>query len=235
MTTVSDIGYRAMRLIGAIGVGETMTTDESADMLESLQAMMDSWNTERLFVYYIKEDTLTLTGGDAEYTMGPSGDINTTRPVRIDNSCFVRFNSIDFPLQLIEVQAWNSIPAKDTASNIPMYLYVVMEYPLIKLKVYTEPTSASAVLHISSWKPLQAFAALTDDLALPPGYLDAITYSLAERIAPEYGKELPVTVARTAARCRANIKRVNAPMRNLRLEVGYMNGTRWSDNIYNGA
>lgn len=234
-TTVIEMGTRAMRLIGALGVGETPDDQEAADMLMSLQGMIDSWNTERLFVYYILEETLTLSASAQNYTMGPSGDLNTTRPVKIDDSCYIKFQDIAFPLQIIEVQSWNEIPAKATTSNIPMYLYVMMGHPLVTLKFYPYPSSASAVAHISSLKQLQAFTALTDTLALPPGYQDAITYSLAERIAPEYGKTIPADVARVATKARANIKRINAPMRVMRSEVGYMNRSRYSDNIYNGG
>ena len=42
-------------------------------------------------------------------------------------------------------------------------------------------------------------SALTDALALPGEYEDAITYSLAERLAPEDGLEPSMTVVRIAA------------------------------------
>lgn len=234
-STALQMITRSMRLAGSIGVGETPTDQEAADGLEAMQVMIDSWNTERLFAYYIVEEELTLSASAQAYTMGPSGDLNTTRPTHIDNSCFIRFQSIDFPLQVIEVQSWNDIPAKQTASNIPMYLYVIMGYPLVTLNFYTYPTSAGAVAHIMSWKQLQAFTSLTDALSMPPGSARAITYSLVEEwAAPEFGLTVPPTVARIATKARADLKRINSPMRVLRSDIGYMNRMRQVGNIYQG-
>lgn len=233
-TTALTMITRAMRLMGAIGVGETPTDDESADGLKALQTMLDSWNTERLFSYYMVEETLTLSASAQSYTIGSGGDLNTTRPTHIDNSCFIRYNNIDFPLEIIEVQSWDFIPAKATQSNIPQYMYVEYGYPLITVSFWTYPTSAGAVAHIRSWKQLQSFTALTTVLSLPPGNERAITYSLAEEWAPEFGKTVPPEVAKIAVKARANLKRINSPMRVMRTEVGYMNRMRVWGNIYQG-
>ncbi len=233
-SSVIQMIARAMRLAGAIGVGETPSDQEAADGLEALQHMIDSWNTERLFAYCIIDESLTLNGSQQDYTIGPSGDLNTTRPVRIDNSSYIQFQGISFPLQIVEVQAWDSIPAKSTQSNIPWVMYVKYGYPLITVRFYTYPTSAGAVAHITSWQQLQAFTSLTDELSMPPGTARAIVYSLAEEFGgPEFGLTISPDVHRIATKARANLKRVNAPMRVARLEVGYMNRMRGA-NIYQG-
>ena len=224
---------RAMRLAGVIGKGEALDDDEEQDGLAALQGMIDSWNTERLYVYQILQETLTLVAAQQTYTMGSGGDLNTTRPVRIDDSCFTRFNSVDFPLRLIDNQAWNAIPYKTVQSNVPMWLYADMQNPLVRLNLYPVPSAAGSA-YIQSWKQLQAFTALTDVLVLPPGYKRAIEYSLAEEYGPEFGVEIPQIVQKIAVKARSNIKRINAPQNVMRSEVGYMNRSRFADNIYQG-
>lgn len=233
--TVIQIITRSMRLAGVIGKGETPDDDEAQDGLIAFQDMIESWNIERLNIPYMVEETLTLSASQQTYTMGPSGDLNTTRPTRIDDSCFIRFASIDFGLTLIDQQAWNAIPAKTVQSNVPQYLFPDMQYPLVYLNFYEYPTTSGAVAHIMSWKQLQAVTTLTEALTLAPGYNRAITYNLAlEYAGPEFGVTVPEDVKRIATKSLANIKRINSPQNVMRSEVGYMNRMRFSDNIYRG-
>ena len=59
MTTATQIITRAMRLARVIGKGETPDADESADGLQALNTMLDSWQIKRLFVYQIREESFT--------------------------------------------------------------------------------------------------------------------------------------------------------------------------------
>jgi hypothetical protein len=232
-TTALSMITRAMRLAGVIGKGETLDDDEAQDGLEALQGMIDSWNIERLYVYYIVQEALTLVANQQTYTMGSGGDLSTTRPTQIDDSCFTRFNGTDFPLRLIDKQAFDAIPVKTVTSNVPMWLFADMQYPLVSLNLYPVPNAAGTA-YIQSWRQLQAFTALTDVLALPPGYKRAIEYSLAEEYGPEFGVEIPKKVQQIATKARANLKRLNSPKNVMRSEIGYMNRSRFADNIYQG-
>ena len=235
MATAISLITRSMRLAGVIGKGETPDDDEAADGLTALNSMMDSFSTERLQVYYIVEETLTLVAADAQYTMGSGGDLSTTRPTRIEDACFIRYNSIDTPLQLLDFQGFASIVDKTTQSNIPQYLFADMRNPLVYLNFWPTPSSASAVAHIFSWKQLQQFSALTDALALPPGYEEMIAFNLAVRWAgPEFGQKVPDEVKALAVMSKANIERINAPSPIMRSEAGVLT-RRWPANsIYQG-
>lgn len=235
MATAISMITRAMRLSRAIGVGETPTDDEAADGLVALNSMLESFSIERLNVYYIVEETLTMVASQQTYTMGSGGDLNTTRPTRIEDACFIRYATIDTPLMLVNFEAWAAIPSKTVSSNIPNLLFVDMQNPLVRLNFYPMPTSASAVAHIFSWKQLQQFSALTDVLALPPGYERLITYNLStEWASPEFGQPVSPDVMRIAVQSKANIKRINAPAPVMRTELGYMTRQWPAYNIYTG-
>jgi len=235
MATAQNLVVRAMRLAGVIGKGETPDSDESTDGLTALNAMLDSWSIERLFVYQIVEEVLTLTPAQATYTMGVGGDLNTTRPTRIEDQCFTRYGSdIDVPLRVIDSQAYQGIVAKTIQSNVPTYLFPDMRNPLVYLNFYPVPSAAYGV-HIFSWKQLQQFAALTTALALPPGHERAIAYSLAEEFGAEFGVQVHPQVSMIAQKSRANLKRMNAPSPIMQTEVAYMNARSVSSgNIYTG-
>ena len=235
MATALAIITRAMRLAGVIGKGEALDSDESTDGLAALNTMLDSWSIEKLFVYQIVDETLTMVANQQTYTMGSGGDLNTTRPTRIQDSCFIRYATIDIPLQLVDELAWANITVKGVTSILPMYLFADMQYPLVNLNFYPKPSSTSAVAHIKSWKQLQQFTALTTDLALPPGYQRAIEYSLASEFGPEFGASIPDAVVAIAQKARGNIKRLNSQPPVMMSEAGYMTrqrGNNW--NVYTG-
>lgn len=220
MATAADIIKRSLRLIGAIAAGETPSATEQADGLEALNAMLDSWRTESLAVYALRDETLTLTGA-ATYTIGPSGSLNTTRPVSIE-SAYQRVGDIDYPLRIASAIAWAGISDKSTTSSIADWLFYLPAVPLGTLYLY--PIPDSGVLHLVTWTPLTALAA-ADTVSLPPGYQDALTYNLAVHHAPEYGRPVPVEVAALALAKKANIQRVNfrAPI----MDVGTGTGRRY--------
>src|SRR3989304_3628268 len=98
MTTALQIMTRSMRLAGVIGKGESLDADESADGLAALNSMLESWQTDRLFVYQIREDKFTLLTGFFGYTVGTGGDFNIPRPVKLEDTCFILKDNVQYPV-----------------------------------------------------------------------------------------------------------------------------------------
>jgi hypothetical protein len=217
MATAATIIRRSLRLLGAIAASETPSAAEQADALEALNAMLDSWRASSLAAYALRDETLTLTGA-ASYTIGPAGNLNTTRPVRID-AAYQRVGDIDYPLRLASAVAWAGLADKSTAGDVADWLYYETSHPLGRLYLYPRPSTG--VLHLMTWVPLTAFAA-ADEVALPPGYQDALTYSLAVRLAPEYGRPVTAEVAAVARDAMSKVERTNfrPPLMASGLEVG---------------
>jgi hypothetical protein len=204
MATAAAIIKRALRLIGAIAAGETPGASEQADGLETLNAMLDSWRTSSLAAYAMRDETLTLTGA-ASYTIGPAGNLNTVRPVRIE-AAYQRVDDTDYPVRLASATAWAGLAAKSVTSDVAEWLYYEPSYPLGKL--YLFPKATTGALHLVTMVPLTAFAA-SDEVALPPGYQDALTYHLAVRLALEYSRPVTAELAALARDAADKIQRVN--------------------------
>lgn len=222
MPTALDIITRAMKICGALGQNETPTTSEADDGLTTLNDMIDSWNTDRTYIYTVTQSTIPAVSGQAAYTIGTGGDFNITRPVKIDN-VFTRINSVDFPCQEINDQDYESIAFKANA-GVPEYFYYDAGFPLGTLYLYTVPTQGD--IYISTLEQLTQFTNLATNLTFPPGYNRALIYNLAMELAPEYplaGGMEPAAV-KAAAESLANVRNRNLPWPVMKTEVGALVG-----------
>lgn len=223
MATAQTLIDRACRLVGAVASGESASTDETADFLIALNAMLESWNLDRLAIYALVDVTKVLTSSDAAYSIGSGGDINTTRPVEI-HAASVTVSGVDLPLMVISKDSWDAIGVR-SVTGVPDRLYYEPAYPLGVVNLYPVPDS-TYTLTLAVRSPLTSFATAATSVSLPPGYERALAYNLAIEIAPELGRQVPAEVARIAVQSLAAIKRLNRP--DLTLQVECATGKAYS-------
>ncbi len=206
MATSLDLIKRSLRLRGVYGSGESIPSDEATDAQIAMNAMLEDWRNEKLMAYAMRDEVLTMVNGQGTYTLGPTGDLGTTRPVKIDNA-YIRDASTDYPVEIVSRDDWDGIPDKTNDSDIVQHLLFEGTMPDATIKVWPVPTTAN-VLHMRTWLPI-AELALNDTITLPPGYETAIPFNLAIYLAPEYGIDAKPSVMQIASRSLAGIKRIN--------------------------
>jgi len=205
MTTARDVIEGALRLIRVQDPAESASSDQAADGLSALNAMLGSWNTEPQLSWFERDMELPLTGATS-YTIGPGGDLDTTRPLKL-NGAYVRQNGSDYPVRVRSDRLYQSITDKD-ANGRPELVQYDADYPLGTLYVW--PVGGSSyTLYLSAWKMFPTYTNLSDSLSLPPGYERAIRYNLAVELAPEYGASLNQAIVERAEKAKAGIKRMN--------------------------
>ena len=197
-----------MRLIGVLGRSETPASDMVTDGLATFNAMLDEWHTNNLTVYRIGSQSFTWASGQTSRTIGPTGDLVGTRPNEIDHA-FQRENSVDHPIGTLSAQEYSAIADKTTTSTLIQWLYYDPTYPNGTLYAYPVP-SVAASIQIKALEPLQSFTASIDELALPPGYENAIVYNGAIELAGEYQRPVPNYVQSRATSSLRNVRRQNS-------------------------
>lgn len=206
MTTANELIDRAYTLIGFKDASEPLIGADATYALDVMNAMIDGWNTQRLFIVSVNEIVANVSG--LPITIGPGQMIDVARPVDIEDGSFIRINNVDFPITWITREEYNNIAYKQVTANVSVYGYYDKNLPTGNIYLWPYQ-DASAELHLQLQQQLTEFADLTTQYTLAPGYKKALSYSLAEELAAGL-RPLDPLIARTAVNARRAIRRTNA-------------------------
>lgn len=184
MAKVASLIRRSLRLIRAIDPGEVPTAHEEADTLQALNATLKTLGLEEFFISAVENVPVSLI--DGVYTVGIGGDVLIPPPAEIRS-----VNGTISPLAQVEYLAGES----------GFYYNPSKPFGILSIRGITVDS-----LQIVPTTQLKA----SDEFSMPDGYEEALTYALAIRIAPEFGKSVTAEVADGAARSMASLKRFNA-------------------------
>lgn len=228
MATCATLIERAMRLLGQVPAGASPTTSEYAIGLIAINAMLSSWCNEKLMCYAMREESLTFTAAVSR-TIGPTGNLVTTRPVEIA-AAWVVDNSISYPVQIITDEEYAAIPDKTTTAPWPDMLNYKGSMADGTIYFYPVP-SASGTMKLLTRTPLTAFSATSDTVSLPPGWEDALASGLAVRLGPEFETSASADVKAMARETKASIKIANSGPIKAYTELSMLVGPRRRSNI----
>lgn len=223
---INDLLRSSFRCIGQLRPGFGHSPSELADGLFVLNAMLDSWATDDLNAVSELIQPFEVVAGTAVYTVGPTGTWAGSRPNRLDKATFVVLTNpvqpLRLPLKLIDSDQFQSIHLQTTASTIPQKLFYNPTFPLATATLWPVPSQSARVELTSSFVLSGGFALGTEEFIAPPGYLDAIRYQLAVRLAMEWDKPLKDGVMMLATEALAKIQRLNAPTPQMTCNTGVM-------------
>lgn len=231
MTTPRQIITLALKEIGAIGQGQVPSAEDYSDAFRRLNMMIAQWNRWRYMIFHLVDLSFVGNGSQTK-TIGPSGQINTTRPARIE-SAFYRMPSgnqpTDFPLTVLNSREDYDRIGTKFQGGPPQCVFLDTGWPLSTLYTWPIPDNQYTVF-LSVMEQLTAFDNASDDINLPPEYEEALMYNLATRISPSYG--IPVSDdTRGMAKAALNtIKMINAQIPLLAMPAGLNRAGRY--NIY---
>lgn len=207
--TVADIGTTALRNLGVLGRGSSMTPEDGQVIVEQINLLLDNLNTERCGVFAEAFATGTLVPNLAPHTIGPTGTfVVTQRPVSLDG-CNLVMNTVSPaiqapPIVVRDAQWWLNQSVKSLTSTFPTDVYYSADWPNGKLFFWPVPTIAYQVEFM--FRVVLANVILTTITdAMPPGYRDMVTLTLTEMLAPIFQQPLPAGIAKRAQEARARV------------------------------
>lgn len=236
MTQPLDIITSALSSIGALAPGEPVPAELAADAFLMLNDMLDLWSNDDFTVISINEIVATIAGA-TDWTIGPSGQIVSQRPLSI-NSAFVRVATLDYPVQILNIEQYELIGLKQLNGPWPRGLWYNSGTPNGLIKFWPLPSSGE--IHLICDLLFTRFATINDTIQLPQGYAMAMRWNLALLLMPGYGKtdaNLVSMVRDNARKSLASIKSTNMePLQTVRFDpamsIGRARDAAW---IFNGG
>jgi hypothetical protein len=226
MATALDLFKDALSLTNALGVGQELTADESQTCLRVANRMLDNWSTQSLTVYGQADQTFNTVAAQATYTIGPTGNWVTTRPIHINDPAYTTYQSVSFPMLSMTPLEYDLIYYKTQPGVYPYRYLYSNDMPNGTITLWPVPSGIVPVTFTIE-RVLTTLTNLNTVFAFPPGYEQAFVYNLAILLGPQFGVEMsnyPDT-KEIAASSLGDIKRANAKQ-SLRV---MRSGTEYSD------
>jgi len=227
--TALDIIKLSLKDIGVLGIGDVLTDEEAQDSLDSFNMLLDTWSISRLSVFEEGQINFSLTGAQS-MTIGPGGDIDVPRPLRLV-SAYTNINGISYPMEILNTgKSYDGIDNKTIGAAFPTAVWYEQTYPLGTLWFY--PLSGTGSAFMRFWSPLQELTNLNTVIALPKGYKAALRPNLAVMLASTFRRDPPASLVKTAKESLAALKIYNNRQSTMNVEATVV-ASRWRGGQYN--
>jgi hypothetical protein len=212
--TTSDLIRLALMEIRAVRAGDVVNPNDNADALLILNRYLDLLNTTDRALFSTTFTTFSLTASLQPHTIGltansPTFAVSVNRPTKILEANIVLSGNIRVPLTIIDYQQWDMIRAGAASgqtatitSSVPLYLSYKPDWP--NGSIYLWPVASASSIELR-FQTLLAALALTDTFTLPMGYQEAVSLTLAERLAPAFGQSVSPETREAAREARAAV------------------------------
>jgi len=222
--TVPQLIYLCYRDIEVVYPGQTPSSDEQNDALDTLHEIFGSWSQEGLVVPTHTLTSFDLTAAQPNYTMGVGGNWDTTAgglPIKIKGavSSLAKFQK---KVTILAMGDFEKVVENGTGrtDTLPTILGVDNAAPLRNIRLFPTPNDSAAVIEVSYWTPLsQWLVPLTllvpitnapTPLSFPlPGFEQALRNELTNRLAVMFKRPVDQTMMGNAAASKSALTRID--------------------------
>lgn len=179
-----EIIKSALRKVGALAKGQTPSAEDYTDATTALNSLIQTLSTNGMPLWKRIEIELTPVLNQTSYSIAT--DLKVVQVYLSDNTSGTLFELT--PKSLYDI---NRMPSSTTGQAVHYYL----DYSLNTTDVVIWPKPDQGMvdnkkINVVYQKEFDGFITSTDTPDFPTYWTDALIYSLAVRIAPEYGLPL---------------------------------------------
>lgn len=212
--TFLDILSDSLTYIGQLGIGRSVSPEQAQQALRKANRMLAKWSLKKLLIPVITVRPFTLSASVQDYTVGPTGATFTgTRPVYVESGiATIPGTNMQNPMSVLDKTQWDAIPDAGMIcglNGVPAMVWVEYTFPNLAFHVSAIPSTAVDI-RLGTWELLQQFAAVTEEVNLPPGYEEALVYNLAAELAGDYDQPVTQDLGQLAADSLATLSTNNA-------------------------
>jgi len=224
-----DLFTNSLMVLGIVGAAQAAPRAEDAELCRrTYNRMVGQWNTQKRFSSFIQEQSFTFAVARLSYTIGAAANVPTPNfvvssgnaPANIQSAQVVITGlsgpDVQLGLAIINQDQWTLITIPALPATFPNTLYYIrpgggtLNGTLRPWPAF--PTATSYKLNLSWWNQLGPVSAtdLITQVALPDGYEEALTLTLAEKLYLSFAKRTDLEELKRQARlARADIQSLN--------------------------
>lgn len=183
--TATDIISVALRKAGVVGIDESIEQPILNDALDDANDFLAQINHNRYLVYHLVDYSFVSTGAQ-NYTVGAGQNFNINpRPDRLEYAFLRQIipsqgQQIDWPMDIIPAAENYAAITLKTLGTFSRAVFYDTGWPIGTLKPWPVPQASIYELHIGVKETLQRFGSLQDRVNLPPEYVPAVKWNLAQ-------------------------------------------------------
>ena len=188
--TRDNVIYRALRVIGVTSQGETPDATQISEAATAFNGLVKALSFDGMPLWGIKDTTITPVASRRSYRMGTGQTVDIAKPLKVINAYYRTTSSnVDVPLVIITRDEYNRLSSK-FVEGTPSQVYFDPQRIYTDMFVYPVPSAAFAAANtiiITYQRTFDDVDAASDEPDFPIEWFDALTFMLADRLAPEYG------------------------------------------------
>lgn len=170
---------------GKLNRGDEPDSEILSDAKRRLNDMINLWQTQGLRLWLQYDLPVPLVAGQNPYVIGPGGNVNMTKPLRVLDSCYYLDSASNRrPLIPLARDDWMRLSQVNQVGSINS-LFVDKQQLSLVVWFWPPPdtTAATGVAHLLIEQQVANFVNLTDDMNFPIEWRIALHWGLASQMA----------------------------------------------------
>ena len=228
--TAETIIEDALEVAGITGIGVTPGPEDVNRAFRRLNDMLAQWQQLRWLIWHLVNQVVTSTGQQT-YTVGNGQQFNFAVAPRRIESAFLRMitqappNQVDVSLDILPSREDYDLIRLKQLGTFSSVVWYDSQFPVGLLYPWPIPQASIYGIGITVKEVLNQFSSVVSPVTIPPEYVPAMKWNLAQRIRIAYRRPADPDLNKMAAQSLNVIRLANAQVPNLRMPRQLRRGT----------
>jgi hypothetical protein len=198
---------------GKLMEGQNPSSEQLAGGMRRLRDLVNTWQTMGLKLFLNVDTEVTLTDGQATYRLGPGGDVDMVKPMRVIQG-YYKYTATNVRRPFTSL-SWNDYLTLGQAGTLAANRGTISQYFVNKQATYLDVTfwlcpNDEEADNGSAWLLLQVQAtnpvSLTETMAFPLEWRMALRWGLADQLSVGQPDSVAQRCMQNAARYKADLE-----------------------------
>jgi hypothetical protein len=182
--TVERCIKSAMLDAGLIQRGDTPTVSDYAEMMDRLNDICITEQTQGLKLWLNEMQDIVLVAGTYVYPIGPATGPTPIRPMRVLEAYTTDVNGTSSPLTMLSWNDWNLLGGRYGAGSLhSFFVDKGLDYMKVHVAATPDAQAATSILQVLVQGPVAHMTAISDRLDFPIEWFLFLRWALAADIA----------------------------------------------------